>query len=144
MIFITMAFWSHTKASPPNDPGYLKWEHFRTPAQLNDLENKKNWADPFYRKKMAAKKEALQEVDDFDSPGNKLECQKCGCIKVKGVHHCSSCGVCTLAMDHHCPWTNNCVGYLTLKPFLLFLLNVTLLCFWMAGMCYNVAWKREL
>ena len=29
--FIAMAYWSHKNASPPNDPGNLKWEHFRTP-----------------------------------------------------------------------------------------------------------------
>jgi len=65
-------------------------------------------------------------------------------MKVKGVHHCSKCKNCVLAMDHHCPWTNNCVGYNTLKPFLLFLTYVTLLCFLMVGMCYKVAWERGM
>ena len=50
-MFTIMAFWSHTNASPPNDPGNLKWEHFRTPEQLNDHENKKKWADPEFRKR---------------------------------------------------------------------------------------------
>jgi hypothetical protein len=26
-----MAYWSHSMAKPPNDPGWLKWEDFRTP-----------------------------------------------------------------------------------------------------------------
>ncbi len=29
-------------------------------------------------------------------------------------------------MDHHCPWINNCVGYYTQKPFVLFLMYVLL------------------
>ena len=31
-------------------------------------------------------------------------------------------------MDHHCIWTNNCLGYNTLKPFLLFNFYVCVLC----------------
>ena len=31
-------------------------------------------------------------------------------------------------MDHHCIWTNNCLGYNTLKPFMLFNIYVTILC----------------
>jgi hypothetical protein len=73
LMFTVMAFWSHTKASPPNDPGHLKWEHFRTPEQLNDYENKKKWADPKFRERQLDKKEE-NEVDEFDSITNKLEC----------------------------------------------------------------------
>jgi hypothetical protein len=29
-----MAYWSHKEASPPNDPGYLDWEHFRTDSEI--------------------------------------------------------------------------------------------------------------
>ena len=36
-----MAYWSHTRAGPPNDPGYLEWENFRTEEELKDLEDKK-------------------------------------------------------------------------------------------------------
>ena len=73
LMFTVMAFWSHIKASPPNDPGHLKWEHFRTPEQLNDYENKKKWADPKFRERQLDKKEE-NEVDEFDSITNKLEC----------------------------------------------------------------------
>jgi len=30
-------------------------------------------------------------------------------------------------MDHHCWWTNNCVGYGTFKPFVLFAIYISLL-----------------
>ena len=29
---------------------------------------------------------------------------------------------CVAKMDHHCPWINNCVGFYTKKPILLFLI----------------------
>lgn len=120
IFFVYMAYISHLRASPPHDPGLLKWEDFRSPAQLRDNANKQKWNDPKFREKAAAL--------NTPNPKNPLECQRCGCMKVKGVHHCSKCNSCVLAMDHHCPWSANCVGYLTIKPFLLFLMYVTLLC----------------
>lgn len=36
-------------------------------------------------------------------------------------------------MDHHCMWTNQCVGYNTMKHFLLFTLYVSLICLF--GVC---------
>ena len=47
-------------------------------------------------------------------------------------------------MDHHCPWLDNCVGYLNLKPFLLFLFYVFLLCSSQTIIMYKVAWDRNL
>ena len=76
--------------------------------------------DPGYITKEDFKKETA----------NDEECAKCGCIKKEGagVHHCSPCGRCVLKMDHHCPWTDNCVGYKTIKPTILFLFYVALFC----------------
>ena len=43
-----------------------------------------------------------------------------GIWRTDKVHHCKNCGHCIYEMDHHCPWIDNCVGYYTMKPFLLF------------------------
>jgi len=29
LFLVVMAYWSHKQACPPNDPGYVKREHFR-------------------------------------------------------------------------------------------------------------------
>lgn len=71
-------------------------------------------------------------------------CTKCNVLKVDSVHHCSICGHCVYKMDHHCPWTNNCVGYMTLKPFCLFLFYVACLTVWGFMMAYKVSWKEGM
>lgn len=60
------------------------------------------------------------------------------------MHHCGKCNHCVYKMDHHCPWTDNCVGYLTLKPFILFLFYVSLVCFFTTGICYKQAWDLRM
>ena len=68
----------------------------------------------------------------------------CGAQKIDGVHHCSSCKRCVYKMDHHCPWTGNCVGYLTIKPFLLFLFYVTCLCTFITSITYRQAYLQRM
>ena len=75
---------------------------------------------------------------------NSNVCLKCGCIKVEGTHHCGACGRCVYKMDHHCPWTDNCVGYYTIKQFLLFLFYVTCLTFVTVFWMYQAAWDQNI
>ncbi|KNB45836.1 hypothetical protein JH06_0512 [Blastocystis sp. subtype 4] len=51
---------------------------------------------------------------------------RCNCIKPFRAHHCRRCQKCILKMDHHCPWISNCVGARNQKPFMLFLLYVSI------------------
>jgi hypothetical protein len=135
--FAVMAFWSHWNAGPPVNPGWLEWEHFRSEEELKDKSSKMKWQDPAYRRQklLESKQQDPENVDV-----NSLVCLRCGCIKVDGVHHCGPCGRCVYKMDHHCPWTNNCVGYYTIKPFLLFLFYVTCLTYVTVLWMYMAAW----
>ena len=137
---IALAYWSHSVAKPPADPGWLKWEDFRTPEQLKDTQDKLKWQDPEYVKRKQTQK--YEDPEDINKYSN--QCQKCGCMKVDGVHHCSQCKRCVYKMDHHCPWTGNCVGYYTLKPFLLFLLYVSALTFCTVAWMYMAARKHMM
>ena len=69
--------------------------------------------------------------------GKPRYCKKCRTVKPDRAHHCSTCGRCVLKMDHHCPWLATCVGLRNYKPFLLFLIYISLFCW----LCFAVsAW----
>jgi len=110
---------------------------------LADTADQAKWADPEYRKQAAAQGRTKKSIEDQDKK-KMWHCNLCGSYKVWGTHHCSKCKRCVYKMDHHCPWTDNCVGYLTVKPFLLFLVYVIALCVWALSAMMYIAVKRDL
>ena len=67
--------------------------------------------------------------------GKARYCKKCQTTKPDRTHHCSTCKRCVLKMDHHCPWLATCVGLHNYKPFLLFLIYISLFCW----VCFAVS-----
>lgn len=45
---VGMAYWSHSNAKRPADPGFLKWEDFRSEEELKDKDDQRKWSDPNY------------------------------------------------------------------------------------------------
>lgn len=131
-----MAFWSYYTAYS-GDPGLIKWEHFRERKLLMDTKNKEKW------RKVEVEKSKPPPLEKGEER-NKNECHRCGVIRVAGVHHCSKCGRCVYKMDHHCVWTDNCVGWLTIKPFMLFNFYIFVLMAYQLKMIYQVSLVRNL
>ena len=54
-------------------------------------------------------------------------CTKCNILKTEHVHHCGACKKCIFMMDHHCCFSDRCVAFWSMKPFVLFTSYVSLL-----------------
>ncbi|KAF1927642.1 zf-DHHC-domain-containing protein, partial [Didymella exigua CBS 183.55] len=78
------------------------------------------------------------------SDGGARFCNKCQANKPDRAHHCSTCKRCVLKMDHHCPWLATCVGLRNYKPFLLFLLYLTLFCWLCFATAATWVWREIL
>ena len=76
---------------------------------------------------------AASPVPPPPSPSHPRQCPQCGTGKGERVHHCRICNRCTSLLDHHCPFTANCVGSSTLRPFYLWL------SFCLLGLLYGAA-----
>lgn len=57
---------------------------------------------------------------NFTTPSEAEQCEKCGSAKPKRCSHCTRCKVCVVKRDHHCDFTNQCVGAGNYKAFFWF------------------------
>ncbi|OJD30496.1 palmitoyltransferase pfa3 [Diplodia corticola] len=76
------------------------------------------------------------------SNGELRYCKKCQTKKPDRAHHCSTCKRCVLKMDHHCPWLAACIGLRNYKPFLLFLIYLSLFCWACFALSGVWCWKE--
>lgn len=95
--------------------------------------------------------------DDPEGTGMKLKQLKSLCetfnqrwvtwntFKPPRTHHWSICDWCIARMDHHCPWMNNCIGYSNMKQFILFIMYVTIGCFYLltTWIIQIITWKNS-
>ncbi|XP_045213186.2 palmitoyltransferase ZDHHC4-like [Mercenaria mercenaria] len=72
----------------------------------------------------------IYEPDGILYEGNPV-CSTCQLKKPVRSKHCGICNRCVHRFDHHCIWTNNCVGGLNHRYFILFM--VTLLAMFLQG-----------
>ncbi|GAX23208.1 hypothetical protein FisN_21Hh110 [Fistulifera solaris] len=57
-------------------------------------------------------------------------CQTCQIYRPPRAHHCRICNICVLRYDHHCIWINNCVGLNNYRSFVLFMIHLTVACWY--------------
>mmetsp|Transcript_6303 Transcript_6303/g.19037 ORF Transcript_6303/g.19037 Transcript_6303/m.19037 type:complete len:387 (+) Transcript_6303:137-1297(+) len=114
-VLIGMSFLCYFKTHSTDPGGALDWERERPDLVWpQDSEEHSESEDVEASFVVGSKVSGLNR-------GGTDHCEKCNASKPPRLHHCSSCQRCILRMDHHCPWVGNCIGFLNMKYFLLFL-----------------------
>lgn len=72
----------------------------------------------------------------FPSPEYSF-CQTCQMYRPPRAHHCRTCGICVLRYDHHCVWINNCVGLDNYRAFVLFMIHLTVACWYGTALLFR-------
>ena len=72
----------------------------------------------------------------FPSPEYSF-CQACQIDRPPRAHHCQTCGICVLKYDHHCVWINNCVGLCNYRVFVLFMIHLTVVCWYGTALLFR-------
>jgi palmitoyltransferase ZDHHC9/14/18 len=78
--------------------------------------------------------------------GRAVECKycfTCQSMRPPRTYHCGTCDRCIYRHDHHCPWTGNCIGYRNYRFFFTFLVNTSVLT-WFVFICTIVDFIKLL
>ncbi|OHT15289.1 zinc finger protein DHHC domain containing protein [Tritrichomonas foetus] len=84
------------------------------------------FSDPGFLTEDWNKNHPNEKFTSTNQEDEKLFCDKCKITRPPRAHHCKECKKCVILFDHHCVFVDNCIGYRTLRPYLVFLITFPL------------------